>query len=573
MPPNVLRKVNRIFAAVLFGGIALTYITVVALGYAHLGVLPRFGELKPIAATQTLVASVTPAGRAAGFRAGDIIDRTKLTLADRQILYQRVGIAGTRYAFDVTRAGSAARVSFALPVARGRGFSGAVDILLRIMMGLTGLLLIVRGRDSLSLYAGLWFASWAAFEGFQVVTYGVLGPVGVAIATALVGAIGLAYFSFWFRFGYELLPRHVGRATRAISVSLFLSLLAMLIFFTVVYVTLTTSSAWQLVSFGVPPVRSSVLLALVSVCVAIAGVAALTAERERAQSIRIIFWAVLIGAAGPAAANLFTVLGLTPTFSYAANLTYLVAAIAIPYVLFARRLAAIDFYVSKAAIYAIVIAIVVGSFLLVERLIEQLALGRTESVILQLLVPLALGFSLKRIERGAEGFVERVLYRDKLLAASRLNALIDDFPHIQGTRALMARVVEEVHEFMRAPEVILYRVESETYLPVAEAGSPSLRQPIGPNDPAFVRLRSTRRPVEPLAFHTALAGDGLLVPLIVFGSITGALYCRYRQSRERFDPDEVAILSRLAHELAAAIVWMERVRESAPNTNSFPTIA
>ncbi len=176
-------------------------------------------------------------------------------------------------------------------------------------MMLTGLLLIARGRDSLSLYAGLWFATFAAFEGLQVVTYGVLGPVGVAIATALVGALGVAYFCFWFRFGYELLSRRVGRAIRLAFVVLLLSLLAMLIF-SVIYITLTTSSPWQLVSIAVGPVRSAVLLALVLVCVTIAGVAALAAERERAQSIRLIFWAVLIGAAGPAVNNLFTVLGV-----------------------------------------------------------------------------------------------------------------------------------------------------------------------------------------------------------------------------------------------------------------------
>jgi hypothetical protein len=548
---------NRIFAAALFGGIAVAYITIIALGYAHLGVLPRFGDFKPIAATQTLVSSVTPAGRAVGFRSGDIIDRTRLTMADRQILFQRAGIAGTHYAFHVMRAGSAARVSFELPATTGRRVGDAVDIVLRIMMMLTGLLLITRGRDSLSLYAGLWFATFAAFEGLQVVTYGVLGPVGVAIATALVGALGVAYFCFWFRFGYELLSRRVGRVTRAAFVLLLLSFLTMLIF-SAVYVTLTTSSPWQLVSIAVGPVRSAVLLALILVCVTIAGVAALAAEREKTQSIRLIFWAVLIGAAGPAMNNLFTVIGVYQPFGYASNLTYLAAAVAIPYVLFTRRLAAIDFYVSKAAIYAIVIGVVVGIFLLIERLIEQLALGRTESAILQLLVPLVLGFSLKRIERGAEGFVERVLYRDKLLAAVRLNALIEDFPHILGTSALATRVVQEVHEFMRAPEVILFMDEAGAYVPAAEAGASPLRQPIDPNDPAFVRLRSTQRPVEVSAFHSALAGDGLLVPLSVFGSVTGMLYCRYRGSRERFDPDEVALLSRLAHELAAAIVWMER---------------
>ena len=555
---------NRLVGAAVIGAIVAFYIAVIGAGYAHFGALPPTGTFRPVSSARTLVESVTPAGSALGLRAGDVIDRTRLDLATRQLTYALprylVGIAGTRYSFDVLRGTGTARVSFVLPPAPNRVLRDSVDIALRIIMLLTGLLLIARGRDRLSLYAGLWFAAFAVSQGYSH-TFAAIGPAGVLILTALAPIASVASHGFRVIFAYELLPRAVPRTARVGFLATLAFLLALLAF-TAIYSAVTRSAPWQITSFAITPIGQGVQLALQLLTLVVTGVAASVASADRARSIRIIFWSLLLGMAGAATNSIYILAGANVPLDGALNLAYLIPAVAVPYVLFSRRLAAIDFYVSRAAIYAIVLSVVVAVFVLLESLIERLALGRTESIILQLVVPLALGLSLKRIEHGVEGFVERVLYREKLDAAEQLDALIDDFPHMHGTDVLMRRVVEDVHDLMRCPSAVLYRLEDGNYLPVAESDAASLHAPIALDDAAFVRLRSAHRSIDSTQFRTALPGDGVLVPLIVFGSITGALYCRYRESREHYDPDEIAMLSRLAHELAVAIVWMERDKEA-----------
>ncbi len=546
---------NRLAAAGVIGAIVSFYIAVIAIGYAHFGALPTPGKFRPISSTRTLVVAVTPAGSALGLRVGDVIDRTRLDLASRQVTRSFTGIAGTHYSFDVLRGRGTATVSFVLPAATNRTLRDSVDTALRIMMMLTGLLLIARGRDRLSLYAGLWFAAFAISQGYSH-TFAAVGPVGVVVLTAFGGVASVATHGFRVMFAYELLPRPTAKATGVWFLGALAALLAVLAA-TSVYTVVTATLPWQITTSAIQPIRQASQLGLQLLTLVIAGVAAFTAAPDRSRSLRIIFWSLLLAMCGTGANEISIIAGGDAPFNGALNLGYLIPAVAIPYVLFTRRLAAVDFYVSKAAIYAIVLSVIVGVFVLLESLVERLALGRTESIILQLIVPLALGLSLKRIEHGVEGFVERVLYRDKLSAAEQLNALIDDFPHMHATDVLMRRVVEDVHDLMRCPSAVLYRLEDGNYLPVAESDAGSLHAPIALDDAAFVRLRSVHRPIETTQFRTALPGDGVLIPLVVFGSITGALYCRYRESREHYDPDEIAMLSRLTHELAVAIVWMD----------------
>jgi len=549
--------VNRTFAAVVVGTIGAFYIAVISVGYAHFGTLPRLATFVPISATHMVATSVTAAGTAAGLRNGDAVDSTRLSLADREVLGTRSGIAGTRYNFVVQRGAHTASVSFVLPLATNRTVRDVVDVSLRVFMMLTALLLIARGRDDLSWYAGLFFAGFSA-TGFSV-TFGALGADGELALDFCAFLIIAVSFYGRVMFGYRLLSARIGRTVRSIFVGLLIAGLMALVVATIWRSILLFFYAWQNLGLS-RTILSWSQLELGSLFILVMATAAFTAEREKAQNIRLLFWAVLIAQVGGWINQGFIIAGKDAPLIGALSLLNLVPAITVPYVLFTRRLAAIDFYISKAAIYAIVLSVVVGIFVLLESLIDRLALGRTESIVLQLIVPLALGLSLKRIERGVEGFVERVLYREKLLATEQLDALIEDFPHMHETGTLTRRVVEDVHDLMRSPSVVLYRMQDETYVPVSEAGSYSLHPPIALDDAAFVRLRSTHKPLETMHFRTALPGDGLLVPLIVFGSITGAVYCRYRESRERFDPDEVAMLSRLAHELAVAVVWMERER-------------
>jgi GAF domain-containing protein len=163
------------------------------------------------------------------------------------------------------------------------------------------------------------------------------------------------------------------------------------------------------------------------------------------------------------------------------------------------------------------------------------------------------------VQRNAR--VERVLYRDKMRAAGEIDALIDDFPHARNVRALVGRVTNDVHRLMRSPFVCVYREAGSTYSPVEQAGRGSYRStPMIPSSCAFGR--STPR-CEPTISALPCQGHRAVFPLVVFGSLTGALYATCRESGEQFDPDELKTLERLAHEPAIALLWIERTPKTA----------
>jgi hypothetical protein len=168
-----------------------------------------------------------------------------------------------------------------------------------------------------------------------------------------------------------------------------------------------------------------------------------------------------------------------------------------------------------------------------------------------------LGFSIKWIEASVERLVEQVLYRDKMRATVELGALVDDFPHARNVGALSGRVAHEIHRLMRSPFVCIYRETESTYSPEAQAGRGEAF-PVDADDPVFMRLRSKSVPVHTDDFASVLPRHGAVFPLVVFGTVTGALFAQYRDSGERFDPDELETLRRLSHELAIALLWIER---------------
>jgi GAF domain len=192
-----------------------------------------------------------------------------------------------------------------------------------------------------------------------------------------------------------------------------------------------------------------------------------------------------------------------------------------------------------------------------EKAIESAALGRIQSQAFELLVPLGLGLSIKWIERWAERIVERILYRNKMRAEHELNALVEDFPHARDVQGLSTRVAREICRQMNASFVCVYRESGLTYSPIAVSGNGE-SLPVDADDPVFMRLRSKHAVLHTDDFATTLPRHSSVFPLVVFGAVTGALVVQSRELGEAYDPDELDTLKRVAHELAIALLWVER---------------
>lgn len=234
------------------------------------------------------------------------------------------------------------------------------------------------------------------------------------------------------------------------------------------------------------------------------------------------------------------------------------------YAFFARRLVAVDFVVNRAAVFTIVVGVIAGVLALVEKLVETFALGRESVFAVELGATLLVALSFRWLERRISEAVERVFYRDKLRAAAALDALPDDFPFHRDRAILANHVVREVLRQLQVPSAVLYFAKGHEYVAGGAAGADLLSlPPVSDTDPAVIRLRSKHSPIDCRDFQTQLGSNGYAFPLVVLGRVTGCLYLAARTNDEAFDPDERALLARLAREAATALLWMMEHKTAA----------
>ncbi|MDQ6826794.1 MAG: GAF domain-containing protein [Candidatus Eremiobacteraeota bacterium] len=528
------------------------YFGVVALGYADLGSYQPLATYARVDAYRSRVVAVTASGIQAKLRVGDIVDTREMSLPQRLANFWGYWKAGARFAMPVHRQGHAILVQQPI-VANDLRSLFILDVFQRLVLFGVGVLLIARGAGRPGLFGGLTLLFMAVANGYTV-SFGNV-PLAVGVTAFLIQSTATLFAAvprYWF--AMSLQPYDERKRTQ---IALKILFAVLLLAYTVVLI-LRRVEAFNgySVSYSSNYLQAMNLLTNVYFVV-LFGMVAARATGPNTSSMRIFFWSFVLGSTGSIVNNLYRIFGHEALpWDGALNLTFLFFAFGFAYAVFAKRLVAVNFYISKAAIFTIVLAVIIAVFVLLERLIEFATLSKAQSLFLELGVPLALGLSLKWIERHAERIVVQVLYREKLYAEKELEALICDFPHARDVDALGRTVVCDVHRLTRAPSVALYRESPLGYSPVAAIGS-GTRTSVAADDRAFLRMRATQRAVEPDALGSELHAV-LALPLVVVGKVTGALVLSARPNGERYDPDEITTLSKLAHELAITLVWAER---------------
>lgn len=543
---------KRSLFAVIFGALSLLMVADISLGYYRIGSPPTLGTLHRIDNSRAVFTSVTPQGRSAGIRVGDVQDLHRMDLITRfRVLGATRGEAGEFYTVPLERNGRIVSTHIAWQP-QATGALDVLDVVLRFLLLGAGILLIARGVDRDSLWAGLFVCSLAVVNGFGYRYWG-SPAVAIALYTIALVVYSLGMWGARLLFAFALMPNTVPRWLR----------LGLLATGSIAFAALYAFAMLHLASLFTGTFTNDRIAMIAGewavdvIVLASFGVAAVYADGRRATAIRWIFGAMLVSQAGPWINFAYTFNHRPLPLNGLLNVTFIVLAVVLPYAVLSRRLVAVNFVVSRALVYTIVLTVIVGVFILLEKTIEDAALGRFQSQVFELIVPLGLGLSVKWIERWAERIVERLLYRHKMRAEQELHALVDDFPHARDVHALSVRVVREICRQMHAPLACVYRESGSTYSPIATAGNEELL-PVDADDPIFMRLRSKHAVLQTDDFATSLPRHSAVFPLVVFGAVTGAVVVQRRESGETYDPDELETLRHVTHELAIALLWVER---------------
>ena len=502
---------------------------------------------------ELVVLSVDSNGPAAhsGLRPGDLIDIRRNTATERFMILNaaldgrtvtlHVQRGSTDVPVAVTPAPASARggwfgVSFVLGALWIALFAGLIALRRSdvVAMRLLCLTLLFYAMGTVAVSATPWAWMYAVLTSF-----GALGRLSVGFLAACAGVFGAPRSSFrriaqWLCYGF------VG--------------ISMVLLFARVLGTMTL--AFDPLGLWGPELGISFRTAMASVtwlailtallCSALAIASSRGQERARAvwslapPALLIVFGSAAV-TAGFFVSSYSIVIALNAISGFAIFLTPLILA----YVALSRRLLDIGFVLNRTLVFAVVSTIVIGAFVLVEWAVSTwfLSLNPTASAVVDMVVALALGLSLRAIHAFVERFIDRLFFRKRNENVQALRRFAHESTFISDRAVLLERTAREVRDRTDVDDVaILTREGTEAY-----ALWPNDGMTIGENDPAIVALRAWGKPVD----LTALGGSELrgevAFPMVSRGTLVGALICGAKRDGEAYAPDESDALLALAH--------------------------
>ena len=236
--------------------------------------------------------------------------------------------------------------------------------------------------------------------------------------------------------------------------------------------------------------------------------------------------------------------------------------VALTYAALSRRLIDIGFVLSRAVVFTLVSAIVIGVFVLVEWAANAwlTATTHTTNAIIGMIVALGLGISLSYIHKYVDRFVERVIFRKRYEDEAALRRFAHEASYITDRSTLLERAVRTVKEHTSANEAaVLVRDGAAKY---ASAGDGEHIE-VGENDPGIVALRAWHKLLDLHALPDSDLRGEFAFPMISRGELVGALICGPKRDGEAYAPDESDALLTLAHGVATALDTLSRRNDTA----------
>jgi len=222
------------------------------------------------------------------------------------------------------------------------------------------------------------------------------------------------------------------------------------------------------------------------------------------------------------------------------------------YTVLRHRVVDVTVVLDRTLVYGATTALVVGIIATMNSVALRVTLGEHTSLLLQIVIPLALGIVLGKVRMYMDRVVERVFFRRKYLAEMALRTFTRQTGHMESATRLLDAAVREILRHMHAPAVAIYSAEKQGYQMLKQAGMDVFPENLDIDDAALVAIRTERAAVELPDVGSALGNDGCVFPMIVLGNLRGAIICLNRPS-EHYAMDERELLTQVASDVGAAL--------------------
>jgi hypothetical protein len=406
-----------------------------------------------------------PAARA-GLLRGDLIDIRANTLIERYSLFD-VPLNGRTLTLSVNR-GSLQEKLTVIPRAPILTWNFWLFTFAAFWLLLFAALIAWRGADLPQMrLLSLWIAAFVltgASIGFAAPWAWVF--VLLNISESVIGSLSVALLAA-FASGFAQPLSKLRRITERLCYTFLAIYIVISLVGTVAVVTLRFDPLpFVAGSAGLGSVAAAVLMA--ALCGLLAIGASRGVERQRAVwtlvPLAAFFCFFIVGLIAASSSSSYAVAIVVNVVS---TLVLLTAPVALTYAALSRRLIDVGFFLNRAAVFAIVSAIVIGAFVLAEWAAGAwlASTTHTTSAFIGMVVALGLGISLRYIHRYAERFVDRVFFRKRHENESALRRFAHEASYISDRSALLDRAVQTVKEHTNADEAaILVRDGTAVYL-------------------------------------------------------------------------------------------------------------
>ncbi len=241
-------------------------------------------------------------------------------------------------------------------------------------------------------------------------------------------------------------------------------------------------------------------------------------------------------------------------------------AFGVAYPVLRHRLIDLNILVSRATVFGIASAIIVGLFVVAEwvigRIFEQsmgfsTARSGFAAQALTLVVVLVLGISARSIHGFVEDRMTKTFFRKRMRGLASIERVAREADAGTDARAIMDVAVNTVQHCLEPLGTALYVTGGSGYDRVSEAGSFTFPQSYGYNDEPALRLRRWQESFE-LDDESEERHHVLFVPMTLRGTVLGFLCCGPKPDRTAYLGDEIAAVSLLAHHVGIASALLER---------------
>jgi hypothetical protein len=249
--------------------------------------------------------------------------------------------------------------------------------------------------------------------------------------------------------------------------------------------------------------------------------------------------------------------------------------VALAYAVLRHRVIDLGFAINRTVVYAAIVGIVIALVGVVDWLVSKLIGEQRLAGAVEALLTIAIGFALTFIHRWVERVVDRIVFRQRHIAEKQIACRIDALDFSESERAVDEALVHDVSAILRISSAAVFRRLDSSAAFVRTA---SLAWPVGTlesadGDALLVRtMRVVERPVflddVAIALPDAPTGrdrPAFAIPIVTQHELLGFVLYGNHEDGSSPDPDEIALLHRLARAAGAAYGTVEarRWRERA----------